>query len=344
MRLIEVLPVSADTRIAFVGAGGKSTSMFRLAHQALAAGFERVIVTASTHLGIDQVSWADHHLVIYDLAGLSTRDWEPLTGLVLVTGPEGEDQRTRGLDYPILKQLDEIAADLDAPLLVEADGSRRLALKAPAAHEPAVPEWVNGVVVCAGASALGKPLDSDHVHRPEIFSQLSEIPLGAPVSVDGLAKVLLAAEGGLKNIPADARRVVNLAQVDSPELAGQAKRLGKRLLAGFDAVLASNLLDDGDEVKAVYRQVAGVVLAAGGSARLGRPKQLLDWHGKPFVRACAETALQSGLSPVLVVTGAYREEVIQALEGLPVKMVHNSDWAQGQGGSVRSAVEALSQP
>ncbi len=150
--------------------------------------------------------------------------------------------------------------------------------------------------------------------------------------------------GRLKNIPDGARRVVNLTQVNSPELAGQTKRLGRLLLPGFDAVLASSLPHEGDEVAAVYRQVAGVVLAAGGSARLGRPKQLLDWQGKPFVRACAETALEAGLSPVLVVTGAYQQEVTQVLEGLPVAMVHNPDWAQGQGGSVRSAVEVLSQP
>ncbi len=176
MRLVEALPVSAESRLAFVGAGGKSTSMFRLARQALDAGIERVIVTASTHLGVGQITWADHHHVINEEADLKAINWANFTGLALVTGPEGEDQRTGGLTFPVLKALEEVARELSAPLLVEADGSRRLPLKAPAAHEPAIPEWVNQVVVCAGVSGLGKPLDTDHVHRPEIFSRLSGIP------------------------------------------------------------------------------------------------------------------------------------------------------------------------
>jgi molybdenum cofactor cytidylyltransferase len=237
-----------------------------------------------------------------------------------------------------------MAGELNAPLLVEADGARRLPLKAPATHEPAVPDWVNGVVVCAGLRGLGKSLDIGSVHRPEVFSRLSGASPGEPIDVEDLAKVLLSDEGGLKNIPSGARRVVNLTQVDNPTLAGQAKRLGDLLIPVYNAVLASDLQKEGDEVLASYGQVAGVVLAAGGSERLGRPKQLLDWRGKPFVRACAETALEAGLSPVLVVTGAHEDKISQALAGLPVELVHNPEWAQGQSGSVRTAIEMFSRP
>ncbi|OGO71401.1 MAG: hypothetical protein A2Z49_08055, partial [Chloroflexi bacterium RBG_19FT_COMBO_56_12] len=70
-------------------------------------------------------------------------------------------------------------------------------------------------------------------------------------------------------------------------------------------------------------------------------KQLLDWQGKPFVRQVAETALQAGLSPVIVVVGAYAEEVSKAVEDLPVHLVRNSSWEQGHATSVICGIHSL---
>ncbi|MBX3046580.1 MAG: nucleotidyltransferase family protein [Anaerolineales bacterium] len=87
--------------------------------------------------------------------------------------------------------------------------------------------------------------------------------------------------------------------------------------------------------------IAGIILAAGGSERLGQPKQLLDWKGKPFVRQVAETALAARLEPVIVVTGAAAAEVKTALYGLAVQPVHNPEWAQGQSSSVKAGLAAV---
>ncbi|MDC0711527.1 nucleotidyltransferase family protein [Stigmatella sp. ncwal1] len=87
--------------------------------------------------------------------------------------------------------------------------------------------------------------------------------------------------------------------------------------------------------------VGAVVLAAGGSSRLGQPKQLLHHEGRTLVRRTTETALAAGLSPVVVVLGAHREAVATALAGLPVNLVHNPDWAAGLGGSLRVGLRAL---
>ncbi|MBX3003376.1 MAG: nucleotidyltransferase family protein [Anaerolineales bacterium] len=88
-------------------------------------------------------------------------------------------------------------------------------------------------------------------------------------------------------------------------------------------------------------RVAGIVLAGGGSSRLGQPKQLLDWKGTPFVRQVAETALAAQLGPVIVVTGAAAAEVTAALHGLAVQVVHNPDWAEGQSSSVKAGLAAV---
>lgn len=341
MRLIEALPVTASTRLAFVGAGGKSGGMFRLARQALADGLDLVLVSASTHLAVEQTGWADRHFAVKDHSDLAEVDFATLSGLVLVTGPEHADARTGGLPLALLDELAQIASGLGAPLLIEADGSRRKPLKAPAEHEPVVPEWATEVVVTAGLSGLGQPLDEEHVHRPVRFSALSGVEIGAMVTAEGLAAVLLSEQGGLKGIPPGARRSVLLNQADTAQEAGAARRLAEMLLPNYDQVIAARLRDEGNEVPAVHRQTAGVVLAAGGASRLGQPKQLLDWHGKPFIRAVAETALAAKLRPVLVVTGAYHAEASAVLDGLPVVIVHNPDWEQGQSTSVRAAVRVL---
>jgi molybdenum cofactor cytidylyltransferase len=84
--------------------------------------------------------------------------------------------------------------------------------------------------------------------------------------------------------------------------------------------------------------VAAVVLAAGGSVRLGRPKQLLAWDGVPLVRRAAEAALRSKCRQVLVVTGAQDAEVRTALAGLPLRVVRNEAWRAGVASSIRAGV------
>nr|WP_242589686.1 nucleotidyltransferase family protein [Corallococcus macrosporus] len=83
-----------------------------------------------------------------------------------------------------------------------------------------------------------------------------------------------------------------------------------------------------------------VVLAAGGSSRLGQPKQLLRHEGTSLVRRAAELALAA--SPVVVVVlGARRDDVAAELEGLSVRCVDNPDWALGQGSSLHAGLRAL---
>jgi molybdenum cofactor cytidylyltransferase len=95
------------------------------------------------------------------------------------------------------------------------------------------------------------------------------------------------------------------------------------------------------EIASVSRPIGGVVLAAGASRRMGKPKQLLQFRGSTILRRVVEEALASSLSRVLVVVGAHAPVAAAALTGLPVGIVENVDWAQGQGSSVATGVRAL---
>lgn len=88
--------------------------------------------------------------------------------------------------------------------------------------------------------------------------------------------------------------------------------------------------------------VAGLVLAAGRSTRMGTRNKLLEpVRGQPMLRHAVEAQLASVASPVIVVTGHEREEVAAALAGLDVTLVHNPDFASGLASSVRVGLAAL---
>jgi hypothetical protein len=86
-------------------------------------------------------------------------------------------------------------------------------------------------------SGLGKPLDDENVHRPEIFGLLSGLQLGELVTPRALASVLTHRGGGLKNIPENARRVALLNQADTPQAQAQADSLVKVLLQSYHSVI-----------------------------------------------------------------------------------------------------------
>jgi molybdenum cofactor cytidylyltransferase len=90
------------------------------------------------------------------------------------------------------------------------------------------------------------------------------------------------------------------------------------------------------------KRIAAVVLAAGRSTRMRGPNKLLaEIARRPLVRIVAEEALASRADPVIVVAGHQRAEVEKALAGLRVRIVHNPDFAEGLGTSLRAGIAAV---
>lgn len=83
-----------------------------------------------------------------------------------------------------------------------------------------------------------------------------------------------------------------------------------------------------------------IILAAGASTRLGRPKQLLPWQGVTLLQHAVQTALTVTTNPV-VVTGANGEYLAAALDPGQVKLVFNPNWEQGIASSIRCGLQAL---
>jgi molybdenum cofactor cytidylyltransferase len=84
-----------------------------------------------------------------------------------------------------------------------------------------------------------------------------------------------------------------------------------------------------------------ILLAAGSSSRMGVPKQLLQFKGKPLLRHSADVAVSSGCKPIIVVLGFRQQELRAALAGLDVDIVVNERWADGMGRSIQTGLKAI---
>jgi molybdenum cofactor cytidylyltransferase len=332
VNLATALRISSTPRVALVGGGGKTTTMFTLARESSSP----VIVAATAHMAIEQLALVNQYFFVDDAASL---DIQLSTGVTLFTGPSTVTGKTTGLSANGVHRVLDLANRYHVPFFIEADGSKCLPLKAPAEHEPPIPDFVDTVIYVVGLSGLGQPLDAEHVHRPERFARLSDLSIGDVVTPEAIAKVLIDPGGGLKNVPPTARRIAVLNQADTPELQARAQIIARQLLPTYHAAAITALKYE--QIFAVHEPTAGIILAAGASIRMGQPKPLLTWRGEPFIRHIARTAINAGLSPVVIVAGEHTPEIRAVVADLPVTLIHNPDWEAGQSTSVRCGLRVL---
>ena len=87
--------------------------------------------------------------------------------------------------------------------------------------------------------------------------------------------------------------------------------------------------------------IAAIILAAGPSSRLGRPKQLVEVDGQSLIERALDAANGAGCEPVLVVIGANDRQVVARIRKSGAEIVKNVDWKKGLGSSIRAGIERL---
>lgn len=88
-------------------------------------------------------------------------------------------------------------------------------------------------------------------------------------------------------------------------------------------------------------QTGIIILAAGNSSRLGRPKQLLHYHGRSFVQHVTIEALKANLYPVFVITGSNAENVSVDLQHQEAEIVYNAHWQEGMASGIVAGIEYI---
>lgn len=228
--LTEALGLERARLVALCGAGGKTTLMLALAREWVHAG-ERVLVTTTTKIARAEAEGEWPAVAALDAAGIVAAARRAGRGSALVAyhGAGGTAEKLAGFAPEVIDAL-KTAAAFDR-IVVEADGSARRPLKAPAAHEPVVPATTDAAIVVAGLDGLGRPLDEETVFRAELWARLTGDAPGAEVTADALAAVVLHPEGLAKGCPARARCVLFLNRADSPERLAAASRIAERIAA-----------------------------------------------------------------------------------------------------------------
>ncbi len=367
---LQLTPATPDV-VAFVGAAGKTTTLLRLSAEIVAQG-GRVVATSTCQMSAAKaarfpavVRVTDEHLPFVELAEtLETH------GQCLLIGPTFESKsgpKAAAVACAIVEQVVAQAASLNiGAILVEADGSRQRAVKAPSDREPVVPASTKLLVPIVGFDAMGRMLNEENAHRPERLRAVLGLPTAsapddsapendtiangaaARLTPAMVARLVVHPAGGAKDLPEHARLLPMLNRVDDAVGVAAARLVAQQLTALGEPCLISRVgVAEAAPIRERWAPAAVVVLVAGESRRMGRPKQLEVVDGEAMVVRAVRVALQSGAQQVLVVTGAYAEQVSAALAPLceqtpsRVQFAHNAAWRTGQASSVRVAVEKL---
>jgi len=169
--------------ISVVGAGGKTSTILEMAKEASCRG-DRVIVTTTTHMQHPVENgyiWQNGPAGKERAAIRAAMKEHPY----VIAGKEGSPTRIESLPDDLLQGLME---DCDL-LLSEADGARRMPIKAPREYEPVIPDKTQIIIICIGLDAIGQNLD-DCTCRKEEMLRLPGIDGNKPVTEEAAARTL----------------------------------------------------------------------------------------------------------------------------------------------------------
>jgi molybdenum cofactor cytidylyltransferase len=328
MKLRQAFDIIRGDVVAFIGAGGKTSTMVGLGYELKEMGW-RVIATTTTRIGDDQLCLIPYAMP-FDSGASAISLALTRHGFVFLYDTI-EDGKAQGLKSEWISQLmDTVDSDV---MLVEADGARGLPFKAPFVHEPVIPPETSLVVPIASLEVIGKPLDEHHVYNPEAMTDRYGFPAGGRVKSLWVAQVLRDKKLGLRGVPQSPRVVAYLNQTPGRGFGRVRARLIAQLMlreARFSGVAVGSAHEVTDPVYELQRPVGAVVLAAGLSTRMGKPKVLLPWeNGKRIIEHIVWQLNNARMNNIVVVTGHLSKEVKALVKPLEVETVFNRSYRNG---------------
>ena len=241
--------------ISLVGAGGKTSLMFALARELVEAGMT-VITTTTTKIYVPSQKQSAHIVAsesVEDVLSQARNLVKKYPHVTTAAGYSTDKRKLIGLSPESVDVLRE--SDLFHWIIVEADGAAGKALKAPAPHEPVIPESTRTLVAVSGLNAVGKPLTDQWVFRPEVFSMLTGLKIGDPITETAVVDALIHKNGILKGAPAHAAKLAwfNQAEKTDEMVSGKAiiNILSARPKTGIKRAILATLLEYPQIIEAI---------------------------------------------------------------------------------------------
>lgn len=204
-----------------IGAGGKKTTLYRLAEAHRAAGTARIGLTCTVAMAPPPRSLGEP--IIGDPASLASALADPGRhgDLVVYATPSPKPGRVGGVPPDEVQRLHEAGGF--GVTLVKADGARMRWIKAPAAGEPVLPAGTATVLALVSAKVFGQPLGETVAHRPERVAAVTGARPGEPLTPGHVARLLSSEAGALHGVGrAAVVAIINMVDDDAKRAAARA--------------------------------------------------------------------------------------------------------------------------
>ena len=226
--LTEALGLKAREVISLVGAGGKTTLMYRLAKE-LSLNGKRVVTTTTTKILEPKPEETNFLFVDSDEMGIKDfvrRHLDQYRHLTVARERLGSG-KLKGVSAELVNELWSL--DKIDTIIVEADGAAGRPVKAPREWEPVIPAATTLVVAILGVDGVGRELNEENAFHADGISKITGIATGERLSVEGMALLMTHAQGILKGAPSSSRVVALLNKVDIPDGARKAKHIAEKI-------------------------------------------------------------------------------------------------------------------
>jgi len=227
--LTKALGIKAREVISLVGAGGKTTLMFRLANELTLAG-RKVVTTTTTK--IMEPTLEETRSLFIDPDEEKVKDFVAghLGQLrhVTVARERLESRKLKGVSPNLIDELWN-SQEMNT-IIIEADGAAGRPVKAPREHEPVIPQSTTLVVAILGIDGMEMALTEENVFQPERVSQITGIPVGGKLTDEAMALLIVHPQGISKGSPVSARVAALLNKVDLPNGVTKARDIAYKIL------------------------------------------------------------------------------------------------------------------
>ena len=215
--------------VSLVGAGGKTSLMFRLARELTKSG-ETVLTTTTTKIFEPTPDQAIRVILAESASGLLAQAQVLLKNQAHICAAAAKLPEQGKLGGFLPEIVDDIRkSQLFRWIIVEADGAAGRPLKVPADHEPVIPGCTTHLVGLVGLNGLGRPLNDQWVFRRREFIELTGLEPGADVTDTAVTNLLVDKNGIFKNAPVKAARIAFCNQADVPENLAAGRRIAQIL-------------------------------------------------------------------------------------------------------------------